>query len=242
MVDPGASTGKRAVFQVPNMMPPQQFPGTGPKIDYRTEGQIAADAKRDYAVSQRQHKEWIAEKNQEFLEEHGMPEKQFKRLSKHEQERQRWIIKNNRKAAIEKQKIAEEERRVAMQVQEMQRSNPALSIPRSANADQPLPPRVMESVNKSLMRASALSDSMRALPPHIAVDVLSKAQFQAGENRRAQELRDHLEAMRRVESQQLFERARNNEGMVKQQDAQRNQRQNDELLKQRLLAISKAKK
>jgi len=241
MVEPGSSIGKRAAIQVPDYAPQGQFPGTAYKPQSRRPDQTAD--------------EWYEQEMRNSGSRIEDPEWQKKELERKQDERMAEINADpllkarathpktkEQIALIEAADKAERDRRVAMQVQEMQRSNPALSIPRSANADQPLPPRVMESVNKSLMRASALSDRMRALPPHIAVNVLSKAQFQAGENRRAQELRDHLEAMRKAESQQLFERARNNEGMVKQQDAQRNQQQNEEILKQRLLAMSKARK
>lgn len=127
--------------------------------------------------------------------------------------------------------------------------------------NKPLPPKVMSSVNKSIERAAALQEQMiaaratadarraaadraaevLALPPYVGVGVLTKAGHQAQENNRQRQMQDHLEKMRqmqeqrRAQEQQRFNQVRNAESAQKSEDSQKTQRQNDEILRQRLL-------
>jgi len=110
--------------------------------------------------------------------------------------------------------------------------------------NKPVTPQVMESVNKAIANVSRPVPAPRilALPPVIGMRVLTKTQYQAEENNRASELANHQESMRRTKAQQVFDDARNAESSHKGRSAEKTRLQREDMLKERLLAMSKTRK
>lgn len=215
---------------------------------YKWQAKKEAEAKRQKELPQNPNKQHSVLDEAEALarKNAGLPYKEGERPAVDPLENMCFLPVDPVKRQEEKMRILE--RMGANRLSEQAEKAPVVeAAPRVIKAT----PEQIEAINKMVgtggegllktLKASqpqAPAAQIAELPPHIAVDVVSKAHLQAGENRRAKQMDDHLERMRRAEAQQLYDRARNNEGMAKQRDAQRAQQNNDELIKRRFLAAS----
>jgi len=163
--------------------------------------QHAEDAKREKKELKNEHKERVDKEGQKFLEEHGMTERQFKRLPPAAQKRQKEIVTNNRETAIEKQKMADyAQKREAGKAQrraDVERAHDEMILA--------MFPDLSDDVHAIFNRPAAApkpvsTPGILALPPLVGMSVATQVSAEASERRLNKQRLTNKEIVRRAEA------------------------------------------